>query len=104
MSQNFWKEETVKETLAAIYKRAAVDDAFRTLCLTDPGKAVKELTGQDLPEGFVLRFVDNEDADLTIVLPDPQSSEELSAEQLEAVAGGFGVYDGPSARKPFSSD
>lgn len=68
-------------------KRCASDAAFREMALQNPEAALKDVSGKDLPEGFELRLVSNEGADLTIVLPDPTSGE-LSDGDLEAVSGG----------------
>lgn len=92
----FWKPDQVKKTLAEVYKKAAVDEAFHNLCMQDPREAVRQIAGQTLPEGFKLRFVDNAGADLTLVLPDLRQDDELSEGQLNAVAGGFaGGYSDP---------
>lgn len=85
----FWTSERIKQTLAEVYKKAATDEAFRSLCLRDPSEAVRQIAGQALPDGFKLRFADNAGADLTIVLPDPVKAEELKEKQLEAVSGGY---------------
>lgn len=93
---NVWTSDQVKKTLADVYKKAATDEAFRHLCLQDPGEAVRQIAGQALPENFKLRFVDNAGADLTLVLPDLRQDDELSEGQLNAVAGGFaGGYSDP---------
>jgi hypothetical protein len=84
-----WNSELVQKTWAELYKRAAVDEAFRNLCLQNPREAVRQIAGQDLPEGFNLRFVDNGGADLTLVLPDLRQGEDLDDEQLDMVAGGM---------------
>ena len=72
-----------------IVKRAQTDSQFRQLCLDNPNSVVQEVTGKDLPVGFTLRFVENQGADLTVVLPDLSDSDaELSDRELEEVAGG----------------
>ena len=72
-----------------IVKRAQTDIQFRQLCLDNPNSVVQEVTGKDIPEGFTLRFVPNQGADLTVVLPDlADRSAELSDAELEQVAGG----------------
>jgi len=87
MSQ--WTAEAANQALTDLYKRAATDKEFRQLCLSRPEEAVKQAAGLALPEGFTIRFVDNEGADATFVLPDLQEDgSELLDLQLEAVAGG----------------
>jgi len=88
----FWTPEQVKKTWAELYKKAATDEEFRNLCLRDSRAAIRQITGQELPAGFNLRFVDNAGADLTVVLPDLRQNDELDERQLEAVSGGDG-YD-----------
>lgn len=88
-SEGAWTPDRVQAALRQILARAGADPAFRQLCLVDPRAAVQQETRQELPEKFSLRFVDNAHADLTIVLPDPISSAELSDQDLEAVSGGI---------------
>ena len=80
-------EQRYNEMLA----RSATDLEFRQRLLDDPISAIAEFNGVEVPEtgiGFDIRFVENE-ADATIVLPDPISIDgELSLDELEAVAGG----------------
>jgi hypothetical protein len=74
-----------------IFARSQRDPEFRQLCLTDAAAAVTEISGQSVPPGFALRFVDNAGAHLTLVLPDPVGAEgELSDEELSGVSGGLG--------------
>ena len=86
-----WTKDQVDRALAEIVRRAQHDPAFRQLCLQNPATAVKEVTDEALPPGFTLRFIDNDHADLVVVLPDPivgaTTGDELSDEQLSAVSG-----------------
>lgn len=77
--------------LEEMVKRTQVDSEFRQLCLSDPDAAAKQATGKELPENYILRFVDNKGADFTVVLPDFIDEEaELSEAELDRVAGGAG--------------
>ena len=77
------------QAIEQIVKRAQTDTEFRQLCLNDPNSAAIEATGKNIPEGFTLRFVENQSADLTVVLPDMiDANAELSDAELEQVAGG----------------
>ena len=90
--------QEAEQAVQEIIKRAQTDSEFRALCLDNPNAAAKEATGKEIPQGFTLRFVENEGADLTVVLPDAVDlSAELSEEDLEQVAGGkCGVSCGAS--------
>lgn len=82
-----WTNEDTEAAIAKVMEKASTDPAFRDMALSDPAGAVKAASGKDLPDGFNLRMVSNEGADLTLVLPDP-ASEELSDADLDAVSGG----------------
>jgi hypothetical protein len=87
-----WTKTQTDQVLAEILKRSQRDAAFRQLCLGSPGAAVKQVAGEELPPGFKLRFVENNRADLTVVLPDPVSGsppgQELSDGDLANLSGG----------------
>lgn len=89
----FGENKDGQETLEIIRRKAAEDPDFRELCLSNPKAAVKKATGIEVPDDFNLRFVENNGADLTVVLPDeePKSEDDLlSDDDLEDVAGGDG--------------
>ena len=78
-----------QEAIRDILRRSSTDRAFRQRLLDDPSAAVAEVTGQAVPEGLSIRFVENT-ADATLVLPDfVDPDAELSEDDLEAVAGGI---------------
>src|SRR5260221_133135 len=81
-----WSVEKFNQTIAEIQKRSVTDSDFRALALKDPSAAVESVTGDPLPAGAKLRFVNQLD-ELTVVLPPPTSGE-LTEAQLEQVAGG----------------
>ncbi len=88
-----WTKTQTDRVLDEILRRSQRDAAFRKLCLESPGAAVKQVAGEDLPPGFKLRFVENNRADLTVVLPDPVSGtggQELSDGDLANLSGGVG--------------
>jgi len=66
--------------------RAWGDEAFKARLLADPAAVLAE-HGLSVPPGVEVRAVENTDRVLYLALP-PQPSEELSDEQLDAVAGG----------------
>ena len=66
--------------------RAWGDDAFKQRLLAEPGPALAE-QGIAVPTGVEVRVHENTAALLHLTLP-PAPSEEISDEQLDAVAGG----------------
>jgi hypothetical protein len=86
-----------------LIERSLQDDAFRQRLLADPKAAVEEELGIQLPAGVQIRVVE-ETAD-TIYLALPSASPageggELSDQELEAVAGGYGEDEGQSTVMP----
>lgn len=72
-----------------ILSRAASDPAFRRRLLEEPRGALRSAFGIELPPGFRLKVIEKDpDTDVLLVLPDPHPGEELSEEELDAVAGG----------------
>ena len=69
----------------AVATHAIKDPDFLEALKSDPKKALSEFTGADF-SAIDIKVVE-EDGD-TLVLPIPKISGDLSAEQLEAVAGG----------------
>lgn len=89
MNQINWTAEEAQTVLQNIIKRTTHDPDFRKLVLENPAAAVQEIAKKSLPEAFVINVVENDGADLTIVLPDAAVPSELSDQQLEGVAGGI---------------
>jgi hypothetical protein len=93
-----WNEAEAQKTLTEVSKRTQTDPEFRKLALSNPSAAISKVNSTPLPSGFKVRFVDNNGANLTVVLPDAESKEgELSDVQLEHVAGGGGRCGGSCA-------
>lgn len=90
---DLWTQEEVDRALMLVRKRSVLDMKFRSLCLSDPAAAIKSVSGKNLPKDLKLRFVENEGAHLTFVLPDSKQ-QELSDEELEfvAAAGNSPIY------------
>ncbi len=86
----FMSPDEINSVIQRVQSRASTDADFRALCLADPAAAVKEEAGMDVPSDFTINVVDNNFADLTVVLPDfvDAAGEELSDADLEAVSGG----------------
>jgi hypothetical protein len=66
--------------------RSWSDDAFKQRLLAEPGPALAE-QGIELPPGIEVRVHENSPRLVHLTLP-PAPAEELSDEQLDAVAGG----------------
>ena len=100
MNERILTSQEAEQAVETIIKRAQTDSEFRQLCLDSPNTAAQKATGKDIPEGFTLRFVENQGADMTVVLPDlVDANAELADADLEAVAGGkcLGSCGGSSA-------
>jgi len=82
-----WTQKKVQETLIQLQEKATTDAAFREQLKTNPNAAIEAVAGIQIPSGFKINIVDANDADLTIALPKTKS-DELSDNDLEAVAGG----------------
>lgn len=70
--------------LDQLMRKAALDRDFRALCLTAPQQAASQL-GIQLPEGFELRFVENQGADMTLVLPDLIENQTIAEKDFQEV-------------------
>lgn len=77
-------QKKMQELLA----RSSTDIDFRSKLLENPKEAIAEFTGQPVSDVVDVVFIENR-GDATIVLPDFIDPEnELSEDELEAVAGG----------------
>lgn len=85
-----WTKEQIDATLRTLVERSMTDAAFRALALKDAKAAIRAVAGVDVESN--VRFVDNAGADLTVVLPDPMESGQVSEQELAGVAGG-GILD-----------
>ena len=50
----------LRQNMAALLRRAAVDEDFRRTCLKDASTAYLALTGQTLPAQYVICFIEPE--------------------------------------------
>jgi hypothetical protein len=83
-----WTQEEVKQAVEKVKELSVKDAGFRKLCLEAPGTAVKKATGKDIPDGIVIKFIENEGAHVTVVLPDAPVLGEVSDDDLDSVSGG----------------
>jgi hypothetical protein len=75
---------------AQIVAKAWADPAFKAKLLADPMTALKE-AGHTVPEGLVVKTVENTDKQVYLVVP--AKPRELSDAQLDAMAGGITAGD-----------
>ena len=84
-----WTEHDFNELLREAVRRAMMDAKFRQRLLDDARSTLQELAAKPLPENYEVCFLEDTDGRRSIVLPPLISSEgQLSAEELERVAGG----------------
>jgi len=82
------KSNNVQEIINEVTRRSTVDPDFRALAIRDASAAVKKVSQTPLPAGLTFKFVDNSGPVLTVPLPDPVPSDQLSEMELEHVSGG----------------
>jgi|SRR5689334_11657123 len=85
-----------KDAVFEVMKRSAADPEFRKLALRDGTAAIRKISPNlALTQGAVIKFHEKSAGNqppLVMNFPLPEaSSEELSAEELEHVAGGIAV-------------
>ena len=79
---------------ALLVEKAMADKAFKRELLTNPKAVIARETGQKLPDSVEIEVVEQTPEKLYVVLPlkvetkSTPSDDELSEEDLEAVAGG----------------
>jgi hypothetical protein len=64
--------EVNQTVLESLVKRATTDTEFRALALRDPAAAFAAVAGKPLPTDYRLRIVENDHAQLSLVLPEVQ--------------------------------
>lgn len=84
-------EEGTREAITSkIVARCWQDPDFKQRLLGNPKEVLAEAIGRQIPEHVEVKILEETPNNLYLVLPVPPStSEELSEEQLEAVAGGY---------------
>lgn len=84
-----WTDDELNQVVGEVLRRTSIDPEFRALALKEPANAVGKVASKPLPANFGVQFHDNSGDVKHIALPDPiPGIEELSEEELQAVAGG----------------
>jgi hypothetical protein len=84
-------QETRRAFELQLIEKAWKEDAFRQALLTDPKGAVERALGGKLPAGVQVKVLEESADTFYLVLPanpDRAPAEQLTDQQLEAVAGG----------------
>lgn len=88
-----WTQEKINEVYMKVQETAATDEEFREELLSNTNAAIAKIAGEDLPEDFKVKVIENDPQyAATFVLP-PMVSEELSGDELDSVAGGACLID-----------
>jgi hypothetical protein len=84
-----------EKTVDALIVRASRDTAFRQELLNNPKAVIQRELGVSIPTETEVQVLEQTDTKAYMVLParETTESEELSEEELESVAGGFGIGD-----------
>lgn len=99
-----WTQEKINEVYMKVQRMAVTDEEFRQELLQDPDTAIGKIAGEELPEDFRVKVIENDPQyAATFVLP-PMVSEELSDADLDAVAGGICLIDGSCAAKACAAE
>ncbi len=80
---------TRNELEAKLVAHAWQDEAFKQELISNPRAAIERELGQKVSESTNFRVLEEADNTFYLVLPKKPSMDELSEEQLEAVAGGW---------------
>ncbi|MCY4592887.1 MAG: NHLP leader peptide family RiPP precursor [Alphaproteobacteria bacterium] len=83
--------KTRAELDAELIARVADDAAFRAQLLENPKEAIQQATGLAIPADFTIQVHEENSMTAHVVLP---PSGQLTGEDLERVAGGFGAFWG----------
>lgn len=81
--------------------KAWEDEDFQKRLVEDPHAVIGEHLGQDIPGSVKINVHEDEPGEITLVVPVKpkmaESSEELTEQDLDKVAGGIGVAAGVSS-------
>lgn len=80
---------TRNELEAKLVAHAWQDEAFKQELISNPRAVLEREIGQEVPESTDIRVLEETGNTLYLVIPKKPSIDELSEEQLEAIAGGW---------------
>lgn len=84
--------DSIQKLVDQARAKAWVDNGFRKALTADPKKAIEDLFKITLPEKLKFSVQEDKADHITIVLPAQLNEAELSDDQLDAVAGGWGCF------------
>ena len=77
-----WTQEKINQLYMEVQRMAVTDEEFRKELLENTNTAIEKVAGEELPEGFKVKVIENDPAyAATFVLP-PMASDELSDDEL----------------------
>ena len=83
-----WNKERFEQIFDEITEKAENDGEFKKRLLEDTKTVVKEIAGEEVPDGIVIK-VKEIDGELNIYIYDEE--QELTDEDLDNVSGGYKV-------------
>lgn len=84
-----YKLEEQNPIIVQVIKQTLADDAFKAKLFQNPKTAIKEVTGEDVPENLTICFYEDTLTVRHLVIPINPNNEQLSNLQLEMVVGGI---------------
>lgn len=89
-------EQQSMDLEAKLIEKAMADEAFKRELMSNPKAAIAKQLGQEVPAEIEIEVLEQTPTKLYLVLPMSQSAvgssnQEMSEEQLEAVAGGLSI-------------
>ena len=88
-----WTQEKIGEVYVKVRNLAVTDEEFREKLVADPAAAIQQVAGAPLPDDFKVKIVEEDPQyNATFLLP-PMLDADLSAEEMEMIAGGACAAD-----------
>ncbi len=83
-----WTQKELEELYQKANEKAISDPEFRKAVLADAKSALTELAGRELPEGFSLELVENDNSYASAYLAPNFTGDEIDLSELRSVADG----------------